>query len=446
MPKTTTLTQTNAEGYYMPSGNDTDIYASLTPEQQNQTISARFEIDTSDHIFINEPQGRYALYEFYGCNNVTVNNPHDLIGGKGYFGTIVFNNTNSTAWGNGNKVVGGVVKYGSFCSVVFLRNRGYTGGVFGDFVTYRAGESGVKTYQGEVAGVSARCYELTFSNVHSYQAVYDSIDYTSDYGTEVERVADFTLAEYGWHQLPTKHRFFNVNCYGGKGGFWGDGQYNSFTSISATDCQHSGIKSKGGKQDWTNVVVKNCNLANAVVGEHQITLEGDDLLRDITVIVTANSGVTQGTGLWAPLSYVSGWSSNLIEVAITKEYIKGVIPEFGNFTFGEVSASNNSITVAFNPRLKMLANPIGSIVATVTGGTSGDEYGNTDLNCAIAGVQKHGVRAVGTNGGVGVLAVATAINTAALANSEIAFYQSGASIRYMIKLADGTIKDGLLIA
>ncbi len=444
-PVLATLTQTNDEGYYMPSGNDTDIYGSLTSEQQNQTISARFEIDTSDGIFINEPQGRYALYEFYGCNNVTVNNPHDLIGGKGYFGTIVFNNTNSTSWGYGNKVVGGIVKYGSFCSVVFLRNRGYTGGVFGDFVTYRAGESGVKTYQGEVAGVSARCYELTFSNVHSFQAVYDSIDYTSDYGTETERVADYTLAEYAWHQLPTRHRFFNVNCIGGKGGFWGDGQYNSFTSISATDCLHSGIKSKGTKQDWTNVVIKNCNVANTTVGEHQIALEGVDILRGITIIVTSNSGIVEGEGLWAPNSYVSGYNSTLIETSITKESVKGIIPEYGNLLLGIQSASDNTSTIAFNPRIGSLANPVGEVVAVVTGGTAGDEYGNMHINPVIAGSSVHGLRAVGANGGTGVCAIATSENPGIINNSEVMFYQSGTSIIVAAKLADGTYKTATLI-
>ncbi|WP_409521898.1 tail spike protein [Kosakonia sp.] len=69
-------------------------------------------------------------------------------------------NLDDSSYGHGNKVIGGQVRYGSFSGVTFIRQKGYDGGVK-DFKAYRCGESGVKTYQNEINGRSARCYQLT---------------------------------------------------------------------------------------------------------------------------------------------------------------------------------------------------------------------------------------------------------------------------------------------
>lgn len=444
-----TLAQTNAEGYYQPSGNDNDIWSSLNTQQQNQNISPKIEIYTSTGVTISNPSGRFALIEFYGCNDCTIENPENFVGGKGVLGTIVFNNTNSAAWGYGNKVIGGSVKYGSFSGVVFLRNKGKSGGVWGDYVPYRNGESGVKTWQGELNGVSARCYELTFDSIYPYQTFYDGVDFCSDYGdTPVERVSDYTLSQYPWHQLPTKHAISNVQAFGcNQCGVWGDGRFNDYESISAENCLITGIKNIGKYQSFKDIAAINCNLSNAETGEHQILIGDVNDIDGVRVIVEDSSGVTHGYGLYAPSCFVSDIKTTLIfPSTIGKMIVKAVITAESDCIVGHRSYSDNTTKIGFNPRMDGLANPIGYVGGDVYSGVSGAESGAAWLKGVKNGAEVKGIIASGDGGGVALLSAADSTASGTwLQPGQYMFYETSGHLHVIWKKLDGTTADALLV-
>lgn len=168
------------QGYYQPTVNDSDIWDSLTTAQRSQDISATLYVYGATGLLVQTSRGRHCLYEFDMCNYTSVVNPQILQGGKGTYGTILFKNMETTGYGVANFVRGGFVRNGSFCAVAFMRNK--RGGVT-DFTPYRSGESGVKTYQNEVGGRSARCYDMYFADISPYQTVYDGVDLNADIGT-----------------------------------------------------------------------------------------------------------------------------------------------------------------------------------------------------------------------------------------------------------------------
>ncbi|ECU4628653.1 endorhamnosidase, partial [Salmonella enterica subsp. enterica serovar Dublin] len=159
-----TLKQSKTDGY-QPTVNDyakfPGIESLLPPEAKDQNISSILEIRGCTGVEIHRASGLMAGFLFRGCHfckMVDANNPS---GGKD--GIITFENLNGD-WGKGNYVIGGRTSYGSVSSAQFLRNNGgfeRDGGVIG-FTSYRAGESGVKTWQGTVGSTTSRNYNLQF--------------------------------------------------------------------------------------------------------------------------------------------------------------------------------------------------------------------------------------------------------------------------------------------
>ena len=436
------IKQTNEVGYYQPSSNDNDIWSSLPSSVQNQNISAKMRIVGSSDIKVYSPRGRFCLYEFDMCHRCEVFNPDIESGGKGTYGTILFKNLGDTSYGLGNKVHGGRVAYGTFSSVGFMRNK--KGGVDGGFVPYRCGESGVKTYQGEVSGRSARCYGMSFSDIFPYQTVFDGVDFNADYGTSSERIDDYTLAQYPWNQLPTAHTVRNIQSNGCRQlGVWGDGQFNNYESVSGTNCRLTGVWLKVTNSNISDASANECNTSNTG-GYNQITIEGNGNTVSDAFVATTNA-ITAGVAI-----YIYG-DSVLIDERVVGAITSISAPLHGTrrvdkLIVGSDLASENDVAIDLHPRGRYLANGAAELSGVLQIGSSGAETGYGELKGRAAGTLVHGVKALPDAGGIGLLAVGTSINGSWLANSEIVFYQNGTSIVAVCKLADGTVKTATVIA
>ncbi|EGK7237624.1 endorhamnosidase, partial [Salmonella enterica subsp. enterica serovar Enteritidis] len=133
----------------------------LPPEAKGQSISSTLEIRECTGVEVHRASGLMACFLFRGCHFCKMVDADNPSGGKD--GVITFENL-SGDWGKGNYVIGGRTSYGSVSSAQFLRNNGgfeRDGGVIG-FTSYRAGESGVKTWQGTVGSTTSRNYNLQF--------------------------------------------------------------------------------------------------------------------------------------------------------------------------------------------------------------------------------------------------------------------------------------------
>ncbi|EDQ9769993.1 phage tail protein [Salmonella enterica subsp. salamae] len=284
---------------YKPSVNDFDIWDKLPENIKNQTAGATLMVMNGSNIIINSPEATFGGYVFTSCNRILVKSPRNFIAWES---GITFENHHTSAWGYGNWVVGGEIKYGSGSAVMFIRNDGgndHNGGVR-DLISYRVGESGVKTYQNEIRGRSARNYRLVFDNITTIQSYYDGIDINADTGSPAERVDDYTLAEYPWFQLPTKHIIRNIitkDCMGI--GAWWDGQNNTIDNIVTYEAHKEGIFDRGTNNDITNitVVAANIDLNNL----NQIVCEGASRMRGVLV----HAYTTEGYAVYAPQSEIS---------------------------------------------------------------------------------------------------------------------------------------------
>ncbi|EOH7300947.1 tail spike protein [Salmonella enterica subsp. enterica serovar Bredeney] len=284
---------------YKPSVNDFDIWDKLPENIKNQTAGATLMVMNGSNIIINSPEATLGGYVFTSCNRILVKSPRNFIAWES---GITFENHHTSAWGYGNWVIGGEIKYGSGSAVMFIRNDGgndHNGGVR-DLISYRVGESGVKTYQNEIGGRSARNYRLVFDNITTIQSYYDGIDINADTGSPAERVDDYTLAEYPWFQLPTKHIIRNIitkDCMGI--GAWWDGQNNTIDNIVTYEAHKEGIFDRGTNNDITNitVVAANIDLNNL----NQIVCEGASRMRGVMV----HAYTTEGYAVYAPQSEIS---------------------------------------------------------------------------------------------------------------------------------------------
>ncbi|HHY1063090.1 TPA: tail spike protein, partial [Klebsiella michiganensis] len=93
--------QTNEEAGYQPTASDKDVWPLLSDTVKNQQICGGPVIHTSRGVSVLNPRGRYIAITFMDCNFCTVSEP-SVMGGKHQYGTILFNNTGTTAWGKGN--------------------------------------------------------------------------------------------------------------------------------------------------------------------------------------------------------------------------------------------------------------------------------------------------------------------------------------------------------
>ncbi len=332
---------------YKPNGNDHDIWASLPDSVKNQVAGAKLRINSADNIKIIHPEATMGGYLFTLCNRILVESPRNFIA---LDAGITFENHHTSAWGTGNWVVGGEIKYGSGSAVLFIRNDGgvdHDGGVR-DLISYRVGESGVKTYQNEIGGRSARNYRLVFDNITTIQCYYDGIDVNADYGPATERVDDYSLAEYPWFHLPTKHIIRNIitrDCMGI--GAWWDGQLNIIDNVITHGAHKEGIFDRGTNNDITNVTVIGAN--QDLLNLNQIVCEGASRLRGVMI----HAYTTQGYAVYAPDSEISNVAcagSGTKRILCT--YVSDI--QGGNIN---VQHNENTMTLAMRPAMWGTINP-----------------------------------------------------------------------------------------
>lgn len=433
-----TLQQTNDEIGYQPTASDSDIYSSLSDDVKNQQICAGMIIAYSDGVDVVEPRGRYMALEFIQCNNCRVISP-SFMAGKHQYGSILFSNTLTSAWGYGNCVIGGEVRYGSVSGAVFMRQRGASGGIWGGFKAYRCGESGVKTYQNNVDGRSARCYQMTFDGITAHQCGYDGVDVFADYGVQEERVDDYTLTEYAWGMLPTAHKVSNIiatDCgvTGTGTGMTADGQFNTYSNIIIEKSRSSGIFHSGKNNYLMNIFVKNGNMNSAAAGA-QIRMLGVSSISGATIITDA-SVVTAGYGLFTT---DAGTSLNNINLDGTALNSQPRYPAKQNLRLGRTSSTDTQCSIFANPQPTILANYCGAIHFDNTYALSGSERGNVSINPVYGGVEVKGIRVRGEYGGFAIHAVSSQSNAAYLDNGTAMFYESGGVLKIQFKNAAGTV-------
>lgn len=430
------IIQTNEEVGYQPTGSDSDIWSTLDISVQNQKICSGVIITYSTGVDVISMTGRHSAITFNDCNHCRVINPN-FMGGKHQYGSILFNNTGTPSWGEGNCVIGGTVRYGSVSCVVFMRNKGYSGGVFGGFVPFRCGESGVKTYQNNVNGRSARNYRLTIDSVFPYQCYYDGVDTFSDYGTQEERVDDYLLSQYGWGKLPTEHKVSNISskdCH--STGVTGDGQFNSYTNIEIDESFSSGFFNSGSNNTVKNIIVKNGNKNNAALGA-QIRMLGVCSISDVTII-TESTKVNAGNSL-----YTTGVGTSLNNINLDGTNLPSIPakPAKQNLFLGKISSTDSTCTIEANPRPTILPNASGRINFNLTLGSIGSEQGEVDIQGVYGGAFVKGMRARGDAGGFLIGGLANTFNSTILRVGEFCLYEKAGVLHVAAKLSDGTVVD-----
>ncbi|QMV34170.1 tailspike protein [Salmonella phage vB_SentM_sal1] len=362
---------------YKPNVNDQDIWASLPDSVKNQVAGATLRINSADNIKIIHPEATMGGYLFTLCNRILVESPRNFIAWES---GITFENHHTSAWGTGNWVVGGEIKYGSGSAVLFIRNDGgddHDGGVR-DLISYRVGESGVKTYQNEIGGRSARNYRLVFDNITTIQCYYDGIDVNADTGPATERVDDYSLAEYPWFHLPTKHIIRNIitrDCMGI--GAWWDGQLNIIDNVITYEAHKEGIFDRGTNNDITNVTVIGAN--KDLTNLNQLTCEGGSRLRGVMI----HAYTTQGYAVYAPKSEISN-------VACAGSGTKLILCTYvGDIQGGNINVQHgdNTMTLAMRPAMGGTTNPSLLMTADCQVALPGGEASIVHLSAIQEGVR-----------------------------------------------------------
>ncbi|EKS2354963.1 phage tail protein [Salmonella enterica] len=415
---------------YKPNINDIDIWDSLSPAIKNQTAGATLRIMSADNINIIHPEATMGDYLFTLCNRILVQGPRNFIA---WNAGITFENHQTAEWGVGNWVVGGEVKYGSGAGVLFIRNDGgdeHDGGVR-DFISYRCGESGVKTYQNEIGGRSARNYRLIFDNITTIQCYYDGIDVNADTGSPAERVDDYSLAEYPWFHLPTKHIIRNIitrDCMGI--GAWWDGQLNIIDNVITYEAHKDGIFDRGTNNDITNVTVIGAN--KDLTNLNQLTCEGGSRLRGVMI----HAYTTQGYAVYAP-------SSEISNVACAGSGTKLILCTYvGDIQGGNINVQHgdNTMTLAMRPAMGGTTNPSLLMTADCQVATPGGEASIVKLSAIQSGSRAAEVQL--NRLGFGHMSIPVSgvqlPNTAIENNSSIGFYFDGGELKILAKKPDGT--------
>ena len=429
------VVQTNEEVGYQPTASDKDVWPLLSDTIKNQEICGGPVIHTSRGVTVLNPRGRYIAITFMDCNFCKVIEP-SVMGGKHQYGTILFNNTGTTAWGKGNKVIDGEVRYGSVSGVVYMRHKGKSSRISGTNA-YRCGESGFKTYQNEVNGRSARCYGMKWDNLTAEQCYFDGFDLASDYGDAAQRVDDYTLAQFAWNLLPLKHETTNLTAIGCHGtGAWGDGQGSTYRNLHIEDCYSSGTNFIGRYNIIEDVFSKNNNRKNATIADlvAQVKVPGQNNKVSRVTVIVDDAAITGGYGLYAPSSMVTDLDTDWCTFPSLPSF-----SERSKMSLGSYSSTETQVWIDGHPRGAFLKNAIGRLLFELTLGTSGSERGNVTLQPVFNGVFTNGLRVRGENGGMAIMAVPTQGNAAYLDNGTVTFYESSGALKLQFKDSSGTV-------
>lgn len=433
-----TLKQSKTDGY-QPTVNDyakfPGIESLLPPEAKDQNISSVLEIRECTGVEIHRASGLMACFLFRGCHfckMVDANNPS---GGKD--GIITFENL-SGDWGKGNYVIGGRTSYGSVSSAQFLRNNGgfeRDGGVIG-FTSYRAGESGVKTWQGTVGSTTSRNYNLQFRDSVVIYPVWDGFDLgaDTDMNPEDDRPGDFPYSQYPVHMLPLNHLIDNLLVRGSLGvGLGMDGQGLYVSNITVEDCAGLGAYLLTHETVFTNIAIIDTNTKDFPA--NQIYISGACRVNGLRLVgIRSTSG--QGMTIDAPNSTVSGITGfvdpSRINVADLME--EGL----GNSRIN----SFNSDSAALRFRIHKLSKTLdsGSVYSHLNGAPgSGSAW--TEVT-AISGSLPDAVSMKINRGDYRAVEIPVAVtvlpDAAVRDNGSISLYLEGDSLKALVKRADGS--------
>ncbi|ASZ78212.1 hypothetical protein SG102_00035 [Salmonella phage SG102] len=433
-----TLKQSKTDGY-QPTVNDyakfPGIESLLPPEAKGQSISSTLEIRECTGVEVHRASGLMACFLFRGCHFCKMVDADNPSGGA--HGVITFENL-SGDWGKGNYVIGGRTSYGSVSSAQFLRNNGgfaRDGGVIG-FTSYRAGESGVKTWQGTVGSTTSRNYNLQFRDSAVLYPVWDGFDLgaDTDMNPEDDRPGDFPISQYPVHMLPLNHLIDNLFVRGSLGvGFGMDGQGLYVSNITVEDCAGSGAYILAHETVFTNIAIIDTNTKNFPA--NQIYISGACRVNGLR-LVGIRSTTEQGMTVDAPNSTVSGLTGfvdpSRINVA---DLMEGGL---GNSRIN--SFDNDSAALRF--RIHKLSKTLdsGSVYSHINGGPgSGSAW--TEIT-AIAGSLPDAVSLKINRGDYRAveIPVATTVlpDNAVRDNGSISLYLEGDNLKALVKRADGS--------
>ncbi|ASZ77945.1 tail fiber protein [Salmonella phage ST3] len=433
-----TLKQSKTDGY-QPTVNDyakfPGIESLLPPEAKGQSISSTLEIRECTGVEVHRASGLMACFLFRGCHFCKMVDADNPSGGA--HGVITFENL-SGDWGKGNYVIGGRTSYGSVSSAQFLRNNGgfaRDGGVIG-FTSYRAGESGVKTWQGTVGSTTSRNYNLQFRDSAVLYPVWGGFDLgaDTDMNPEDDRPGDFPISQYPVHMLPLNHLIDNLFVRGSLGvGFGMDGQGLYVSNITVEDCAGSGAYILAHETVFTNIAIIDTNTKNFPA--NQIYISGACRVNGLR-LVGIRSTTEQGMTVDAPNSTVSGLTGfvdpSRINVA---DLMEGGL---GNSRIN--SFDNDSAALRF--RIHKLSKTLdsGSVYSHINGGPgSGSAW--TEIT-AIAGSLPDAVSLKINRGDYRAveIPVATTVlpDNAVRDNGSISLYLEGDNLKALVKRADGS--------
>ncbi|QIO03711.1 tailspike protein [Salmonella phage horsemountain] len=433
-----TLKQSKTDGY-QPTVNDyakfPGIESLLPPEAKGQSISSTLEIRECTGVEVHRASGLMACFRFRGCHFCKMVDADNPSGGKD--GVITFENL-SGDWGKGNYVIGGRTSYGSVSSAQFLRNNGgfeRDGGVIG-FTSYRAGESGVKTWQGTVGSTTSRNYNLQFRDSVVLYPVWDGFDLgaDTDMNPEADRPGDYPVSQYPVHMLPLNHLIDNLLVRGCLGvGFGMDGQGLYVSNITVEDCAGSGAYLLTHETVFTNIAVIDTNTkdfpANQIYISGACRVNG---LRLIGVRSTAGQGLT----IDAPNSTVSGITGFVDPSRIN---VANLMEEgLGNTRINSFNNDSAALRLRIHKLTKTLDS--GSVYSHINGGPgSGSAW--TEIT-AISGSLPDAVSLKINRGDYRAMEIPVAVtvlpNAAVRDNGSISLYLEGDSLKALVKRADGS--------
>lgn len=434
-----TLKQSKTDGY-QPTVNDyakfPGIESLLPPEAKDQNISSVLEIRECTGVEVHRASGLMACFLFRGCHFCKMVDADNPSGGKD--GVITFENL-SGDWGKGNYVIGGRTSYGSVSSAQFLRNNGgfeRDGGVIG-FTSYRAGESGVKTWQGTVGSTTSRNYNLQFRDSVVLYPVWDGFDLGADtdrVNPEADRPGDYPVSQYPVHMLPLNHLIDNLLVRGCLGvGFGMDGQGLYVSNITVEDCAGSGAYLLTHETVFTNIAVIDTNTkdfpANQIYISGACRVNG---LRLIGIRSTAGQGLT----IDAPNSTVSGITGFVDPSRIN---VANLMEEgLGNTRINSFNNDSAALRLRIHKLTKTLDS--GSVYSHINGGPgSGSAW--TEIT-AISGSLPDAVSLKINRGDYRAMEIPVAVtvlpDAAVRDNGSISLYLEGDSLKALVKRADGS--------
>ncbi|HAF3165536.1 TPA: endorhamnosidase [Salmonella enterica] len=433
-----TLKQSKTDGY-QPTVNDyakfPGIESLLPPEAKGQSISSTLEIRECTGVEVHRASGLMACFLFRGCHFCKMVDADNPSGGKD--GVITFENLNGD-WGKGNYVIGGRTCYGSVSSAQFLRNNGgfeRDGGVIG-FTSYRAGESGVKTWQGTVGSTTSRNYNLQFRDSAVLYPVWNGfdLDADTDMNPEDDRPGDFPISQYPVHMLPLNHLIDNLFVRGSLGvGFGMDGQGLYVSNITVEDCAGSGAYILAHETVFTNIAIIDTNTKNFPA--NQIYISGACHVNGLR-LVGIRSTTEQGMTIDAPNSTVSGITGFVDPSRIN---VANLMEEgLGN---SRINSFNNG-SAALRFRIHKLSKTLdsGSVYSHINGGPgSGSAW--TEIT-AISGSLPDAVSLKINRGDYRAVEIPVAMtvlpDNAVRDNGSISLYLEGDSLKALVKRADGS--------